>query len=234
MLLGTAVLLPAALAHSATVVSFVGAYETGAGPFTPSYGTSVSTNLLSGLMPVATTGNPVKEAGMLGLSVLTNGSIGPIGDKSPFVSVGNYQGGGAVTFLTYQLPTATAISSIGVYGGWVDAGRDEQDFTFRYSTDGGTTFTDLIRVQNKGTVGMVIPNPVAVRTVITDDAGPIANGALITHVQFNFGENNTYPNGVEAGWTGLSEVAVYAVPETSAAMLGAIGALGLLRRRRNA
>lgn len=226
--------LSLATSHAALTVGFTGQYETGTGPFTPSYGAAVSSlnNVLAGLAPSLATGDFQKE-GAAGTPILTNGSIGPIGAPTGlgiFATVGNgLDGSGAGTLLNYHLAAPTTLAGIAIYGGWLDGGRDEQDFQVRYSID-GVNFINLVRVENKGTAGLTITTPVAVRSFISDDSGSLAGGALITDLQFDF----KFPSGVENGYTGLSEIAAYAaVPEpASCALLGLGGILGLLRRRR--
>lgn len=212
--------------------------QSGAGPFDP-YSASFSTtnNVLYGL-----TGAAVVSAGDFtlegagGVPALNDGVVGPIDtSKSVFATVGNGTGSGANagTMVTFTLSMPVQLSSIVAYGGWVDSGRDEQNFDVLYSTDNGQTFTLLTTVSNKPATSQGLPS--VVRTILTDDSGgALAEGAVITDLRFDFNWQNG-KLGVENGWTGLTELAAYAVvPEPSAMALGLLGGLALLRRRRTA
>lgn len=111
-------------------------------------------------------------------------------------------------------------------GGWNDNGRDQQKYSVDYSTN-GSTYTPLGSVDFNPTI--TGGRQSAIQVTFTDDAGPLAGGALITNLRFNL---NTSP---ENGYAGLAEIAAIAVPEPSgAALLGFGAGILMLIRRRNA
>lgn len=222
------VLLSSSSAFAATVVATNNEFAGSGVPlFTPSYDPIDGTNnVLAGLAASASSGNFTTEISG-GLAVLTDGAFGEInndgGPTATHPALAAFgPGGGAGTSVTYSF-AATSLSSVVVFGGWNDGGRDHQSYTVEYSVNG----TDFL------TLGSVDFNPVgtegqsAVRVTFTDDAGNLAGGAAITDLRFNAAGN------IENGYAGLAEIVAYsAVPEPSTALLGMIAGLGLLRRRR--
>lgn len=175
---------------------------------------------------------------------LTNG-ISPIvaGVKTNFAVA---RGGDQIVF---SFLTATALSSIQYYGGWVDNGRSDTQFNVSYSINNGTNYTLLSDPAatfsvfgNAGQQNQPVSGnsdyvagrtfskdigggpPVANFVSITDSTGQIGEGALITDLKFDFfnGTNN---------YQGVMELAAYAVPEPSVCLLG-FGAIALLARRK--
>lgn len=218
-----------ALGTSQGVTTFTYLNENGPGPFTPSYGNTVATNALSGLVATSSVGTFTLE-NTNGVSVLTDGIVGPVPvpEVSPYPNSHRLfasTGPSAGTQVTYALAAPTALSLIGVYGGWSDGGRDNQSFTISYSTDNGGNFIPLTPATNLVATNPPGTNVSATRTFVTDDTGPLAGGALITNLRFTF-------NTVENNWTGTSELIAVPVPEPGAAALSLIGAAGLLGRRR--
>ena len=217
------------VAHAATVVTTdrQEAGATGIPLFTPTYIISSTNNVLAGLLPSAVgAGNfTIENSG--GLPILTNGTYGSINNDGSsaathpnLAAFGNSVGGSSITY-TFA---PTQLTSIFVYGGWNDKGRDQQSYTIQYSINNGTSYVDLVAVN----FNPAAPDPIgqsANRVGVTDNAGPLAGGAIITNLRFN-------ANATENGYAGLAEIAAYAVPEPSVAALGALGVLGLLRRRR--
>ena len=192
--------------------------------FTPTFVIGSTNNVLAGLTPSASAGNfDIEFSG--GLPVLTDGQFGamnndggPTATHPALATFGN--GGGAGSTITYSF-APTQLTGIYIYGGWNDAGRDQQSYTVQYSIN-GVDFLDIAVVDYNptGTTGQS-----ANEISITDSSGLLAGGASITDLRIN-------ANTTENGYAGLAEIAAYAVPEPGVAMLGAIGALGLLRRRR--
>lgn len=230
--------LLAALPLQAAVVvstnSEVGAGGVGS-TFTPTYLVSNS-DLINGRAPSASSG----EFGTLelsgGLPVLTNGTYGTITEPGGAADRSHASfalaGGGAGTGIsvTWSLDTAAAplgynLSSIAVYGGWNDNGRDQQLYTAAYRILGTSEFVDLPVVNFNPVVGANLQS--ANRTILSNDSGPfIASG--VDAVRFTF--NNPAP---ENGYTGYSEIDVLGsavVPEPTSALL--LGLAGLMMRHR--
>ena len=207
-----------------------------AASWTPSYVVS-ATDLINGAAPGASTGNFALEVGG-GLPVLTDGAYGTItrvpvtGTPEPhpaFATAGNGNGAGSVA--TYNLNLATSplgynISRIDVYGGWNDAGRDQQRYNVLYSTVGDpTTFIPLTSVDYQPANTGNVQSATLVR--ITENAlSNLATG--VAAIRFDF------TPAVENGHTGYAEIDVIgtAVPEPAMAGLVGLGCVGLLARRR--
>jgi hypothetical protein len=205
----------------------------GATSFTPTY-TPSSTDLINGLAPSAQAGTFNLESSG-GIPVLTDGVFGSIGTgvtgAHPAFATGGPSGG---TSLTYSLNTAASpagydLSSIVSYGGWNDAGRDQQSYVVSYSTVASPALFVPI-----ATVNYNPPNPdntpSATRVTITPDVGSIlASG--VAAVNFSFA------NPVENGYTGYAEFDVFgtaSVPEPGSLGVVVMSAFGLLSRRARA
>jgi len=203
--------LATCVASAAVVVS--SSFQTGTHTYVVS-----STDLINALPPTSSSGS-FSIDGTSGATVLTNGVFPTSGGAGRFTAGGNAQG----TSVTYTLPTAASIASIDVFGGWADGGRDQQSFSVLYATSiDPTIFLPLATVNFNPT-----PAPtglVATQSTISENV----TGILATDVKalrFNF-------NATENGWSGYAEFDVHEVPEPSAALLGGLGLLGLLIRRR--
>ena len=112
------------------------ASQTGnASVLTPTW-TVAAGSLIAGMVPSATNaGNFKGETASVGLLVLTDGLVGFIGGGNDIAMV--TAGGGAGQGFTYTLPASTYgynITSIVVYGGWNDGGRDEQEYNISAAT----------------------------------------------------------------------------------------------------
>jgi hypothetical protein len=226
-------LLALSAANAAVVVATDSQLAPASTPlFTPTYVISPVGNVLAGLSVSASSGNfAVENSG--GLGILTDGLYGVLnndgGPSATHPALATFGGGGGTgTTLTYTLTTATVISSIVIYGGWNDAGRDQAKYTVQGSTDGGLNYFNIGNVD----FNPAIPTgrQSATRITFTDNAGNLAAGVALTNIRVNADSS------VENGYAGLAEISAYAaVPEAStSALLGACGALALLRRRRNA
>ena len=126
----------------------------------------------------------------------------------------------SVTF-TFTLQDPSVVSGILLANYWEGSGlsyRGLSSFSFQYSTDNGDNYTNLSTInpsQSDGGFEYI-------------DLGSTLTG--VTNIRFS---NATYFSGDGANITGLNEVRfVNAVPETSTALLGGLGVLALLRRRR--
>lgn len=220
-------------------------------PFQPTY--TIPFNLLSTSTSSGGAGNFLQEASG-GIPVLTDGIFGPVntgtmGSHPGFATTGGANGG---TTLTYTFPTSALgynVKTIQLFAGWNDSGRDEQRYSVSYTTATNSVFMPLLltgaTISGSVTTGVTPDaditgasfhyNPViaastqtANRSVISDSAGAniLSN---VTAVRFDFGV-------VENAYTGTAELVVTgaAVPVPEPASLGvlAVGALGLVARRR--
>jgi hypothetical protein len=202
-------------------------------PYNPTFpsGGASSTDILQGKLPSDSAGNFQLETSA-GLAALTDGSVATFygnqmadSNHSAYATAGN--GGGAGQFVVYPLGGPYNLSSIVIYGGWNDAGRDAQHYDLLTSTN-GTTFTPLTSIDvNPGVQGTDI-TPVSNRVAFSENALPnLATG--VTHLRVNFLT-------VENGYTGYSEIDVFGVrvPEPAAAGLLGVALLGVLALRRRA
>jgi hypothetical protein len=127
---------------------------------------------------------------------------------------------------------AATIGSVSVYSGWTDNGRMEQKFDLYYTTDvtvtGSSTWTLLTSVGGAGPngetqFGDATNNQLKV-SIYNDASATLVAGA--TGLRFDFGDSQ------QNGGSGYKEIDVQIIPEPSAALLGGLGMLALLRRRR--
>jgi len=140
------------------------------------------------------------------VSVLTDGSFGwlnywpNVGHSTTEVACGTV-GGGAGQSVRYTLTGSASgynLTNITVYGGWGDAGRDQQAYTVYYSTVASpTNFVALTSVNYNPANPANVQS--ATRTTITSTNGPLATG--VAAVKFDF----TSPPG-ENGYSGYSEI----------------------------
>jgi hypothetical protein len=201
-------------------------------PYNPTFpsGGPSSVDILQGALPSESLGNFQLETSA-GLAALTNGSVATFygnqmadSDHSAYATAGN--GGGAGQYVVYPLGGVYNLSSIVIYGGWNDAGRDAQHYDVLTSTN-GVAFTPLTSIDvNPGVQGTDI-TPVSNRVAFTENALPnLATG--VTHIRLNF-------LAVENGYTGYSEIDVFGtlVPEPASVALlsGGLVTVFVLRRR---
>jgi len=212
---------------------------------------STTNDLLLGLSPAAT-GNFDQPFGGMTLTTVNDGSLTAVPTNGANLSMFAGVGPGAGTQLVYNLAQASYISSIGYFGGWVDAGRCDINFTVSYSTDNGATYIALIDPTGASYATLDDPldihsggmnsggtttfsrtlggtGPISNFVNVTDNATTyLGNNAAITNLKFDFGS-------VSNTWAGLEALTATGVavpePSSSALVLGAAG-LCLLRRRR--
>lgn len=218
--ISSAVLALASTLQAAVVVTTSNQIGDGVSPFTPSF-TPSTTDLIAGLSPSVSAGNFGLEASD-GTPALTNGIFPALSTGVEGSHVGLATGGnGGGTSVTYLFGINT-ISRVDVYGGWNDNGRDEQNFTVEFSTDGGATFGTAIPSGSfNPTVGASLQSATLVS--ISDNAGPLATGVNAIRVNFL---------GVENGYTGYAEIDVIAVPEPGAWTLLGLASMGMVMHRR--
>jgi autotransporter-associated beta strand protein len=186
--------------------------EQGAVPFTPSW-TPATNSLIAGLLPTSAGGNfDVEESGANVDSLTTCGSLtinqiaadGGETCSSNYVTCGN--AGGAGSNIVYTLPaspsgTGYCITNITVYGGWKDAGRDQQAYTVWYANAANpTNFIALTEVNYLPSN----PNGQASATCVTmaDSAG----GVLLSNVVALMFDFTTPP--CENGYCGYAAITV--------------------------
>lgn len=229
VLLATAfIAVPAA--RATTVVATVNQFApTSTTSYTPTYVISATNNVLAGLAPSASSGNfTLENSG--GLTVLTDGVFGAMTNdgsaSATHPALATFGGGASTgTTITYTLTAATQLSSIVIYSGWNDNGRDQANYTVQGSTDGGANYFTIGTVNYNPTV--TASRQSASQVTFTDDSGNLSANAVFTNIRINA---NT---GTENGYAGLAEITAYsAVPESGSAVLGALGLLAVLRRRR--
>jgi hypothetical protein len=234
ILLGALCAVCIARASHAAVVTSVETDKAPAGatpgdPYNPTFpsGGPSSTDLLNGKAPLLGVGDFTRETSA-GTVALTNGTVATFyGNQAADSNHTAYATGGANDFVVYSLGSPHNISSLVIYGGWNDAGRDAQHYDVLTSTD-GTIFNALGSIDVNPGVQGTDTAPVSNRVAFTDNsAANLASG--ITHLRINF-------LAVENGYTGYTEIDVFGqpVPEPTGAALVALGAMGLgaMRRRR--
>lgn len=214
-------------------------FETGPGgagsTFTPTYAVSDS-DLINDRKPSSFSGDFAAAEFAGGLSALNDGLYGTITEPggAPDRTHGAFGlgggGGGTGTSVIYNLgahPLGYNISSILVYGGWNDNGRDQQLYTVFYSLVGDSLFLPLATVNYNPPVGPDVQS--ATRSILLDTSVPyLAMG--VDQVRFDF-----LP-GVENGYTGYAELdvmGVAAMPEPGTTTLSGLGLMLLARRRRS-
>ena len=196
--------VPAAVANVITGY----AAQTGLGAAIPNFSPTWDVppgSLISAQSPASVgTGNFTQST-----AVLTNGSTGrsTFGTGSATATQVTC-GSGAGQSVTYNLGASTGgynLSNIVVYGGWCDAGRDQQAYTVSYSTvSAPTTFIQLAVVDYNPA------NPAGVQSATRATLGSASNAPLAGNVaalKFDF----TTP-ATENGYSGYTEIAVYGTP----------------------
>ncbi|MBX3433666.1 MAG: PEP-CTERM sorting domain-containing protein [Pirellulales bacterium] len=185
----------------------------GSGPYTPIFTNSAPFNstgpsaidILNGKTPIASSGNFALELST-GLSALTNGSVTTsYGDgtassvHTAYATAGN--GSGSGTTVTYSLGGAFNLTSIVIYGGWNDGGRDQQHYDVLVSSDGGANFTTLGSIDVNPGIQNTHTTPISTRVAFTDDVA-VNVATSVTTLRINF-------LGVENGYTGYTEIDVF-------------------------
>ena len=180
---------------------------------TPTW-TFAPNSLIAGQSPDSTNGNFNLESywGNRNVNSLTaGGSLTIAAGASPTTTSTNYvtcgNGNGAGSFVVFTLRGSANgynLTNITVYGGWRDAGRDQQGFTVYYSTVAApSTFISL---------GSVYYNPTnaaglacATRVILTSTSGVLVTS--VAAVKFDF-TTPTTPN----GWSGYAQIQVFGTP----------------------
>ncbi|HTI98922.1 MAG TPA: immunoglobulin domain-containing protein [Dongiaceae bacterium] len=177
------------------------ATQTGRGQvYTPNWLPATNADLIRGTAPTGVGSGVFNQEGCGGIAVLTDGAFGSVGSaiNSSLCSVGQ-NAGQSVTYTLAGSSSGYDITNIVTFGGWSDAGRDEQGYTVSYSTVfDPATFIPIGTVDfNPGPVA----GPSAVRLSLSPASGLLATN--VSRIRFDF----TVP-GIENGWGGAAEIAV--------------------------
>ena len=207
----------------AAVNNVITAYaaQTGYGPadvigtsFNPTWTITTNNSLIAGQSPSGTTGNFSLEEPGRSVNSLTAGSnvaITLVQGTSGYTSSTNYvtcgNGGGAGAIVVYTLTGSASgynLTNLTVYGGWGDAGRDQQTYTVYYSTVAApTTFTQLSTIN-------YTPNnpsnaPCATRATLIPASGPLATN--VAALKFDFTTQSS-----ENGYCGYAKINLFGLP----------------------
>ena len=167
-------------------------------------------SLIAGLAPTSVGAGNFGQWGGGTVAVLTDNSPGQfnyipnVGGSATEVTCGT-SGGQSVTYTLPSVPSGYDLTNIVVYGGWGDAGRDQQSYTFYYSTvSAPSTFTAL------KSVSFNPANPANVQcatrvTLTPATITPLARN--VAAVRFDF----TSPP-PENGYCGYSEINLFGRP----------------------
>lgn len=122
--------------------------------------------------------------------------------------------------MTFNLSAPSLVDTVHIWtysrGGETD--RAISSFDISFSTDGGSNYGTAIALTGWAQVPV---DDIPVQSM------SFASQSAVTHIRINNVVNHGDPS-----YTGLSEIRFGAVPEPSAALLGGLGGLLLLRRRR--
>ncbi|MBC8096971.1 MAG: hypothetical protein H7Y43_14285 [Akkermansiaceae bacterium] len=204
--------LPAAVNNVVTAI----AAQTGpgSGTFTPTWTVTTNNSLIAGQSPGSMSGSFTLEIPGRSVNSLTDGGDGALTlipatvgytTTQNYVTCGNGNGAGAS--VTYTLTGSTngySLTNLTVYGGWADAGRDQQAWTVTYSKVAApTTFLSL---------GSINYNPAnaanaqsATRATLLPATGVLATN--VAAVKFDF---TTMPS--ENGYCGYAEIILSGFP----------------------
>ncbi len=180
----------------------------GASSFVPTW-TVASGSLIFGQSPNSVGSGSFTQGNTGAIGVLTDGTFGSLNDQ-PGDGSGPSEvacGGSAGQSVTYTLSgsgTGYTLTNLTVFGGWGDAGRDQQAYTVYYSKiSAPMTFISL------GSVNYNPANPASslsgTRAILTAANGVLASNVVA--VKFDF----TTP-APENGYCGYSEINVLGTP----------------------
>ena len=202
---------PAAVTN--VITSF--AAQTGLGSiltnFIPTW-TVVPGSLIAGQSPSSVGSGSFSLNGAGTVAVLTDGSFGwlnywpAVGSSTTEVTCGDVVGGAgqSITYTLNGSVTGYNLTNITVYGGWGDAGRDQQAYMVYYSTIAApTTFIQLSSVNYNPTNSSGVQS--ATRVSLTAASGVLATN--VAALKFDF----TAPV-PEHDYCGYSEINLYGYP----------------------
>jgi hypothetical protein len=197
------------------------ASQTGLGStntFSPTW-TLATNSLIQGASPSESVGSfTLERAG--GTPVLTDGKFGilpPAGNASVEVATCGRISSGAGSSIVYKLPAAVNgydLTNIVIYGGWSDAGRDQQQYNVFYSTVAAPTNYDnmiaYVNFQPTNDLGAQC----ATRVSLTGTNGVVAKNVAAIKLDFNVLVADT-----ENGYTGYAEFQAFGHPSPPAPVL---------------
>ena len=207
-----------------------------------------SSNLLSSHLDSATrTGTFYREDSgyTVALSRLFDGDLGPLG-SSGLGGDGAYTVMPGVATIQFDLDGAYDLTAIRTYASW-DSGRSGQGYVVKYAIaeDPGNFITlhtvadwnndlsvfPLVESYDDfiGTIFVPDTSVSTTLTTLTSEIGFLAEDVVSLQFVFNGYQNN----GTAFREFQVEGIPVAAIPEPSALLLGALGSLGLLRRRRD-
>jgi alpha-L-rhamnosidase len=163
--------------------------------FTPTWQIETD-SMIAGQMPAVGPGNFDYEAGVTGVSALTDGKFGAADSLASYATCGSLAGQSVTYFLG-----AAMITNIVVYSGWPNSAHDGQFFNIYYSTvSAPTTLIPLTEISyNPGVTG-ISANRVAITTT---NGMPLATNVAL--LEFDFtpqGTNN------DNGYSGYAQIIV--------------------------
>jgi hypothetical protein len=172
-----------------------------------------------------------------GLSVLTDGVMNPASENDGDVSTSYFQADGTGYNFTINLGSSVSIEQFNTYSAHTDARLPQNYILIGSNSSNFSTFTTLATV-NAGTNG---PSPAPVGgelgVSIHDDSqtGILPNGAPIGQFQYlqMQVQSDTNNTGNGHGFTFYKEIdVIVGTPEPASLGLMALGAIGMLGRRR--
>jgi len=179
-------------------------------------------SLIADQLPSSAVGS-FQVGGAGGSQVLTDGRFGilhPAGTPSPDEATCGNQSSAAAQLVTYALPSSPNgwdIANIVVYGGWSDAGRDQQSYNVLASTFAApSNFLGIASVNYLPTDTAGVQSATRA-SIFENSGGPLAKNAAA--LQFNF--NILQPGWNENGYEGYAEIQVFGTPAPARPVLTA-------------
>ena len=205
-------------ATNGIIISSANQTGNGTGTFTPTW-TIAGGSAIAGLQPSSLGSGNFNLYNAGGVPALTDGQFGQVypgatGSYPAFAVCGPTAG----TVLTYTLPAfdaygfdiSSSLTSIVVYGGWNDNGRDQQGYTVSYSTlSNPNVFIPLATVNYTPAIPSGLQSATRV-TLAAANGAPLATN--VAQVQFDFTTVN-----VENGNEGYAEVQLFGPPDNTPA-----------------
>lgn len=171
-----------------------------------------SGSLIAGQSPSSLGSGNFNDEGCGGVSFLTDGVQETLADANWNMSSCGPGAGQSVTYSLTGSANGYNLKSIVVYGGWTDAGRNENGFQVAYATASNpNTFVALTSPQTTFDFkpgGPAIPNATR-QTITSATASALAQNVVAVRISFTSEEN---------GWCGFGQIQLFGtvtVPPTS-------------------